>query len=391
MPTLLKVFRLFVIGPSDIEDEREIVKAAIDEVNVLARSAYGVSFEYVGWDTDALNTTGVDAQDVINTSIDDNYDAVLGFLWTRFGTPTGRALSGTEEEYKRAMSRFEAGEIKHILWFIRKDPIVPSDLDVDQYIKLTKFIEKIRGNSLTLDYRISDLEKVLRSQLTTLLTALIAEDDEPNSPPNEIQKNIIIPNNDSKNNLKDEDAIFDDEQPGLLDLRVAFDEAVETFANELGEVSASMEIIGEATKSATEKINVASTMNSTLNPKDIMKILDEPIDALHLYAEESENRHPTIASSFNTMINTFQSLRLLQIEKDGNDPTTLKEAIESLRSSIANCKIGMVSYLESLQSTPPMSKKYNKAKRKATYAVERQIEMLDGQESRLMTILALTV
>ena len=41
---------------------------------------------------------GIDAQDVINRQLGE-YDIFLGIMNTRFGSPTHRADSGTEEEF----------------------------------------------------------------------------------------------------------------------------------------------------------------------------------------------------------------------------------------------------------------------------------------------------
>ena len=42
---------------------------------------------------------GSDPQQIINSQVSDEYDIFIGILWTRFGTPTERAGSGTEEEF----------------------------------------------------------------------------------------------------------------------------------------------------------------------------------------------------------------------------------------------------------------------------------------------------
>ncbi|PYL26201.1 MAG: hypothetical protein DMF37_02915 [Verrucomicrobia bacterium] len=44
---------------------------------------------------------GADAQDVINHQLAE-YDIFLGIMSCRFGSPTKRAHSGTEEEFNRA-------------------------------------------------------------------------------------------------------------------------------------------------------------------------------------------------------------------------------------------------------------------------------------------------
>ncbi|MYD31374.1 MAG: DUF4062 domain-containing protein, partial [Nitrospira sp. SB0661_bin_20] len=63
--------------------------------------------DVVRWETRTTPGFGKDPQDVINKQISDAYDIFIGIMWTRFGTPTPRAGSGTEEEFLRAYDRYK--------------------------------------------------------------------------------------------------------------------------------------------------------------------------------------------------------------------------------------------------------------------------------------------
>ena len=51
------------------------------------------------WEKDVFPAFGEDSQDVINKQIGTDYNIFVGIMWKKFGTPTSRAESGTEEEF----------------------------------------------------------------------------------------------------------------------------------------------------------------------------------------------------------------------------------------------------------------------------------------------------
>ena len=59
------------------------------------------SLEAVRWESHCNPGVGSNVQSVINEQIGPT-DIYVGIMWKRFGTPTGRAGSGTEEEFKAA-------------------------------------------------------------------------------------------------------------------------------------------------------------------------------------------------------------------------------------------------------------------------------------------------
>src|SRR5688500_12688313 len=103
-----KMLTVFVASPGDVAQEREAVAEVISEFNSTWGRRLGVFLEVVRWETHSFPAAGTDAQSVINEQIGDEYDIFIGILWKRFGSPTGRAGSGTEEEFIRAYSRFRA-------------------------------------------------------------------------------------------------------------------------------------------------------------------------------------------------------------------------------------------------------------------------------------------
>jgi len=92
--------RLFIASPGDVASERDALDRVVREVNQTHGAPLGYVIELWRWETHAVPGGGR-PQAVINDQIPE-YDIFIGIMWRRFGTPTGVAGSGTEEEYRIA-------------------------------------------------------------------------------------------------------------------------------------------------------------------------------------------------------------------------------------------------------------------------------------------------
>ena len=101
---MLRRLRVFVASPGDVKPEREKAAEVIEHVNQEVALAKGVLLDPWRWEMDADPTIGR-AQESINTKLDEAAIVIL-ILWNRLGMPTGKADSGTVEEYEGAVRRF---------------------------------------------------------------------------------------------------------------------------------------------------------------------------------------------------------------------------------------------------------------------------------------------
>jgi hypothetical protein len=106
----LELIYVFIASPGDVPEARTRVRRAIDRVNVLVAKHAGVLLEGVGWE-DVRPDRAARSQEVINPYVDQAH-IFIGVLHQRFGTPTGVAESGTEEEFNRITARWEREEPK---------------------------------------------------------------------------------------------------------------------------------------------------------------------------------------------------------------------------------------------------------------------------------------
>jgi len=110
------------------------------------------------WETHAYPGVGSYPQDVINEQIGDDYDIFIGIMWERFGTPTRRAQSGTEEEFDRVYKRFEEDpkQIRIMIYF-KDSRITDRKSKSDPLMKIKEFREKL-GEKGVLWWSFSDLD-----------------------------------------------------------------------------------------------------------------------------------------------------------------------------------------------------------------------------------------
>ena len=71
-------YRVFLASPSDVAEERNLIEAAINELNNTVCKSLNIKLDLVKWETDSYPSVGAYSQDVINTQIND-YDFFSGF------------------------------------------------------------------------------------------------------------------------------------------------------------------------------------------------------------------------------------------------------------------------------------------------------------------------
>jgi hypothetical protein len=166
MPRQEYVLRVFVGSPSDVKNERGRLEEVISELNETGQ--LGIRFDLVRWETKAYPGIGEDSQAVINEQILDDYDVFIGIMWHRLGTPTGRAESGTVEEYQHALQRYKEDHSSvNIMLYFKDEPIPPSDIDTDQLAGVNAFKQRVatEGALYWPFTSVDDFEKTVRMHL----------------------------------------------------------------------------------------------------------------------------------------------------------------------------------------------------------------------------------
>src|SRR5215204_4948068 len=152
-----RTIRVLASSPGDVSDERQQLSVVVQELNATLRALVPerpTVVELIKWETHVHPDMGTDAQDVVSRQIPE-YDVFLGIMWSRFGTPTSVAGSGTEQEFREAHVGWqERRSPSHILfYFCRQD--FPADLvlkNIDQLAKVSKFRSELANQGLVGNY-----------------------------------------------------------------------------------------------------------------------------------------------------------------------------------------------------------------------------------------------
>jgi hypothetical protein len=118
VPRLIKVF---IASPGDLVPERKALKNVVDKLNSGFGRGANVRFELLGWE-DVLSQVGQRSQNIINRDVD-ACDIFVLVMWRRWGQKAPDAApftSYTQEEFYRALSRYEANGKPTIFMFFKR-------------------------------------------------------------------------------------------------------------------------------------------------------------------------------------------------------------------------------------------------------------------------------
>ncbi len=150
-----RTLKVFLASPSDVREERTALARLVRDINdVLAFLApeKHLILELVRYETHTFPDLG-QPQEVINRQIPLDYDIFVGVMWSRCGTPTKTAGSGTIEEFRRASERRKQGHLPRIMFYFCDQPIpIPDKEGLQQLAGVVEFRAELEKLGLTASY-----------------------------------------------------------------------------------------------------------------------------------------------------------------------------------------------------------------------------------------------
>ncbi|HEX8866652.1 MAG TPA: hypothetical protein VF821_13435, partial [Lentzea sp.] len=126
-----RVFQILIASPGDVPEERDIVTEVIHEWNQLNSRERSIVLLPLRWETHSAPELNERPQSVINRQVVDHCDMAVGVFWTRLGTPTDVADSGTAEEIQRVG---ESG--KPVMLYFSRAKVDLEEVDLAEYARL---------------------------------------------------------------------------------------------------------------------------------------------------------------------------------------------------------------------------------------------------------------
>ena len=182
-----RTIRVFASSPGDVAEERQQLAVVVQELNATLRALVPdkpTVIELITWEGYVHPDVGRDAQEVVSRQIPD-YDVFLGIMWSRFGTPTKVAGSGTEEEFRMAHAGWQdRGIPSHILFYFCHQAISP-DLDareIEQLGKVSTFRSELSNRGLVGHYEShAAFADTVRPHLVKVLSEIVHAGEPPSS------------------------------------------------------------------------------------------------------------------------------------------------------------------------------------------------------------------
>jgi hypothetical protein len=177
MPQPGLIFRILIASPGDCAQERKIIPEVLAAWNAVNSASTAAVVEPIMWETHSRPEMGDRPQAIINRQLVSQCDALIGAFWTRLGTPTGEAASGTAEE----IEQFRAAQ-KPVLLYFSSAPVVPESLVMEQYQALLRYKSGLGNQGLYSQYEsLSDFREQLQRHFAATMIEMLQEHTPPTS------------------------------------------------------------------------------------------------------------------------------------------------------------------------------------------------------------------
>ena len=152
-----QILEVLIASPSDTTEYRGKVERAIHDWNSEHAIDMGTALLPRRWERDTHPALGAPAQQIVDRS-----SILIGVFWTRLGTPTDAADSGTAEEIERFHA---AGKPTHV--YFSQQPVRLDSVDPAEFERVKEFKAAIEAKGLIGSFTDSD---DLYTQLLRVLT-----------------------------------------------------------------------------------------------------------------------------------------------------------------------------------------------------------------------------
>jgi hypothetical protein len=146
VPEHIQEIKVFISSPSDVAEERRLFKEVVERLNALyIKQRRDVRLTPVDWRMYAYPSAATEYTQATITEQLGSYDIYVGVMAARFGSPTAKAASGTEEEFNDAYDRFRQEPRSIRIMFYFKDLPSSASYDEQQLSQVKAFRKRLRS------------------------------------------------------------------------------------------------------------------------------------------------------------------------------------------------------------------------------------------------------
>lgn len=385
MPRIETVLQVFLASPNDLAPERDALGQVVAELNSLWARKLGVRLDLIRWETHAFPALGDDAQDVINQQVPEDFDLFVGLMWARFGSPTGRAGSGTQEEFERALARYRADPTAVQLMIYFKDaPKQPSEIDPEQLLTVQAFRERVR-NEGGLHWSFIDTEDFaqnVRIHLTRFVQAWLARQPSRGSLEHVSAESALVGLSPATNGEKEELGFLDlvESATETLQALTATQERMTAITNDLR-----ANLVRRAAEIEDAKKSLA------VSPATGKRVVNRIADDMEQFVRLMQVEATGFSQGLDEVIGATGTIASLALDFGPNSPAvnalpTLADQVENFGRILGNNGRITASLRETVASSPRITTAYNRAKRRTVDILGRVAQTLSSASDTCLQV-----
>lgn len=375
MPKTETILQVFVASPGDVTEERGVLEEIIRELNITWADTFGIRLNLFRWETHAAPGFGDDAQDVINEQIPVSYDIFIGIMWTRFGTPTQRAGSGTEEEFWVAYDRHkEDPNSVEIMFYFKNAPVPPANLDPDQLRAISDFRSRL-GDLGGLYFQFNSIDEFRNSTRLHLSRA--------------VQKwTKRLKESAAKQPVTTQQEIVDthkvepvEDEEGFIDLIESANDSMSSVTAVLTSMSEATRKLGEKFQERAEEANKLSTPGGSPNLKAAKRVTANAARDLEDFVTRMNVEIPLYSDSFTTAMDSFGRAAALTSDFGIDNSDDLQDArnnVAGFRSAMTESHGQIQDFRGVIEGLPRMTTVFNRARRNAIATLDKLLDELNA-------------
>jgi hypothetical protein len=373
------VLQVFVASPSDVKEERELMEGVIKQLNQTWSTTLGVTYELLKWETNVRPGFSTEPQAVINKQIGNEYDVFIGIFWSRIGTSTQNAKSGTVEEFQNAFSRNKAtgGVAPEIMLYFKEAPVPLSKIDTQQLQDVLDFKKSISkmGGVYSVFEDDAGFESSLRSHLSAVAQNFVSK------------QKLALGTASSNIQPLIHDAVAESEEDdyGYLDYLEIYEVRQNEMVSALDRINEATALIGQQLDQRTSEIG----KGIEASPKEARRLIKRISDDMNSYAETMKSQLPILSAARSIAFDALSNSLALQADFPNNnqDLFSLRTTLQGLNDNTGIAIESMQGMRSAAHSLPPISKEINKSKRAVVNEIDAFISEVESVRSTLTNII----
>lgn len=173
--------RVFVAASDDVAAEGNRLEAVVEELNRTICPRLDVRLRLLRWQKDTVPEIGR-PEGLILKQIGP-YDVMIGIMWKKFGSPTGKTESGTKEEFDTAYDSWKLHGRPRIMFYFSQAPYVLRSVEeAEQLRAVLEFKSELKERALIAEYLSpEDFERKVREGLVNVIYSKKSEQAETSS------------------------------------------------------------------------------------------------------------------------------------------------------------------------------------------------------------------